>query len=115
MKKWLILGLVTVVFVAQAITFDLTLAWNPNSAGDQVTSYSVYRADGFSGVFSKVVDVVPSEAPAYTFPGLSMGVYRFKVTANNVWGESDPSNEVNTPPGKAASPSGVIVRVTAVP
>lgn len=72
-------------------TGTVTLAWDANPATDQVMKYTVYRAPASKGPWTKVQDVAATTA---TVTGLSPGIYFFRVTASNVWGESCPSNAV---------------------
>jgi hypothetical protein len=113
MKKYLTLLLLFITLAAaRAVTFDITFAWDANLAADNVTKYTLYQADGLTGVFVKVADVA---APTLTctVPALTPGVYQFYVTATNMWGESDPSNTVTTPAGPASAPRGITIRITA--
>ncbi len=80
---------------AQAVT-SVTLAWNANVSTDNITKYTVYQATGAaSTTFVKVADV--TVGTTYVVANLTPGVYKFYVTASNVWGESVAGNTVTTP------------------
>jgi fibronectin type 3 domain-containing protein len=97
-------SLIAVATVMQAA--NLTVAWNPNPSSDQVLKYSIYKADGLAGQFTKVADV--TAGTSYTFTNIAPGVYRLYVTASNAWGESDASSTLETPPAKP----GVVTPIT---
>ena len=96
---------------AFAFAFDVTLAWDANSASDQVTSYSIYyrtassgppydgeeASEGESPIVVPVSELSDPQFPQYTIHGLIDGeVYYFAVTATNEYAESGFSNEVST-------------------
>lgn len=102
----LLLLFLSLPLMAQSAT--ITLAWDPNDPKDQVAKYTLYRASSANGPWAKVQDVTGTTT---TLSGLVSGIYYFYVTASNNWGESAPSNIVNTPP-PAGAPSNLRVTVT---
>lgn len=78
-----------------ASTFALSISWQPNPAEQQISNYKVYMATG-TGEFTLLANAGTNTA--YTLPNLTPGVYRFHVTAENLWGESPAGNTVTTPP-----------------
>jgi hypothetical protein len=114
MKKYLTLILLLLTtLAASSVNFTLALAWDADPSDPTVTKYTLYRADGLTAPFVKVADI-PAPNTTYAFPSLSPGVYRFYVTASNEWGESDPSNTVQTS-NAASAPRGIVIRITANP
>lgn len=69
----------------------ITLVWDPNPAGDMVTSYRIYRKQG--NTFSVVKTVTAPTVSAVIDPYLS-GRTTFYVTAVNLTGESVPSAQI---------------------
>ena len=79
---------------------QVTLEWDPNPAGEEITKYTLYE-DG-SAKWSGTATTATLE----TTPG----VHRYTATATNVWGESEPSEPAVTP-GGAQPPAGLRVSV----
>ena len=93
MKKLLTLFL-TLALSARAA--DLLMGWTASPTVDQTLAYNFYMATG-GGAFSLYRTTTNT---TLTVTNLTPGVYRFYVTATNMWGESIPSNTVQTPPGR---------------
>jgi len=103
--------LLVLLSVHSALAKDVTLAWDPNEASDNVTGYKVYyrtgsftynnctgAAEGASPITVTVTSLSNPDAPQYTLSGLKDGVvYYFVVTAYNADAESSYSNEVSDP------------------
>jgi predicted phage tail protein len=88
-------------FNAAAQAANITLAWDANLAAENIIKYTVYQAVGPTGSFVKVSDTTST---TLLIPNLTPGLYRFQVTASNVWAESAPSNIVQTPVTPATAP-----------
>jgi PKD repeat protein len=81
----------SMVLADNAISADLTLAWDAN--GEPVGGYKLYVGPS-SGNYTSSVDV--GNNTTYTQTDLEAGeTYYFVVTAYNTYGESGYSNEVN--------------------
>lgn len=72
---------------------QLVLLWN--ASPDAATNYAVYYG-GASGIYTNVVNVGNVLTATITNLPNSQRVY-FAVTAQNAFGESDFSNEINVP------------------
>ncbi|MBN2514858.1 MAG: fibronectin type III domain-containing protein [Deltaproteobacteria bacterium] len=97
--------------VHSAMAKNVTLAWDPNDASENVTGYKVYyrtgsftyenstgAAEGNSPITVPVNSLSDPDAPQFTVSGLQDGaVYFFAVTAYNAGAESSYSNEVSDP------------------
>jgi hypothetical protein len=103
MKK--LLALITLLALT-AQTFALSIAWTPNDPGEQISSYKIYMATG-TGAFAVVGT---STTASYTLPTLTPGVYRFHVTAENIWGEG-PTGDILTTPGAPTKVRGSMLYV----
>lgn len=112
MKNKLILLLATALCGGLSAS-DVVLTWNANPANQNVTGYKVYQASAAAGPWTSVSTVATNKA---TLLNIQPAVYFFRVTANNSWGESIPSNVVSTPI-PAGAPGNVVVTiiVTVVP
>jgi predicted phage tail protein len=92
---------VVALFALVVSTLGLTVSWRAGDPAEQITGYRVYMAQGQSP-FEFVGTA--TNGTSYTITNINPGVYRFYVTALNVWNEeSDPSATAITPP----PPSGV--------
>ena len=83
------------LFVLSALSSfaaDVSLAWEPNNPPGTVSKFTVYQKSGDTWV--KKGDTTET---TFTVAGLAPGLHTFAVTASNVWGESDRSNESTTP------------------
>lgn len=80
------------VYVAQAAS--VVVYWDPNPPEDEVTGYHVYQSTNVLGPFDVVATTSGTNA---TVTNIDQGQYYFYVTASNFWGESRPSETVNTP------------------
>lgn len=100
-------GFLSAVQIFAQSTFNLPLTWDLNPTTESVLKYSVYQANGPTGTFVKVLDVTTNHA---TIPNLTPGMYRFYVTASNVWGESGPSNIVQTPVNASTAPKNLRIQ-----
>jgi len=107
------LGLVVMailLLVSVAWAANITLQWDPNSAIEQITGYSVYQSlDNVT--WTKIADVTGT---THVIPGLTPGRYSWRVTASNAWGESGPSNVVSTPPGLPSAPNNIKLVIAAI-
>jgi hypothetical protein len=81
----------------------VTLNWSaPADGGLPVTGYTIYRGTSSGG--ETYFDSVPATATSYTDTTVTNGVtYYYQVTATNLLGESQPSNEVSLMPAKPTS------------
>jgi hypothetical protein len=71
----------------------LRLSWPANDPLEEVSAYHIYAAPNATGTWVRVATVTNTE-----WPLAAIGERMFyRVTAENAWGESDPSNVVNTP------------------
>lgn len=86
---------------------NIHLDWDDNPADQNVTEYTVYQSTDNVN-FNSIMTVTDSEA---TINGLAQGVYYFRITASNVWGESSPSNTVATS-NAVTPPQGVTITIT---
>jgi hypothetical protein len=97
MKKKL-LSLAALALITLAIrAANLTLVWDPSpdDAGTNYVRYAVYQATG-TNAFTNVVNVGTNRT--YTFTNITPGLYRFYVTAQDIWtNESGPSNTLLIP------------------
>jgi predicted phage tail protein len=96
----------TLILIASLLTAtaaDLRLAWDNNPPADQVARYHVYQSDAAGTNWTRVATVATN---AVTITNLPPGQYRFRVTATNAWGESQPSDPVSTP-SAPAKPTGL--------
>ena len=82
---------------AKGANFQLTWT-DTNSPVYQVTGYNLYMAIN-TNAFANVVSVGTNAPLSASVTNLSANLYKFYVTATNVWGESLPSMTVQTPPG----------------
>jgi hypothetical protein len=89
MKKLLIL-LPLLFLLSCSKTTAVSLTWDPNPAGDFVTSYKVYRVKGNNATLVTTVTAPPATIDNY----LSGNRTVFYVTAVNIAGESNPSSKV---------------------
>lgn len=101
-RSSLVLGLLSAIFMAllsvSALAADIRLAWtDTNPPAAQITKYTI-KWGVSPGVYTSTKDI-PAPNQQGTVTGLTPGTYYFVVTASNAWGESGPSNEVQTPPG----------------
>jgi hypothetical protein len=74
----------------------ITIGWDKPiyNGGTTITSYNILWDAATSGlIYSQIATVELADSTLYTFQeGIIVGkVYRFKVTANNWIGESEPS------------------------
>ncbi len=81
----------------------VTLNWSaPADGGLPVAGYNIYRGTSSGG--ETYFDNVPASATSYTDDDVTNGVtYYYQVTATNLLGESQPSNEVSLLPAKPTS------------
>jgi len=95
--KWVrisALGLLLALFLIgcfQETHRDITLLWDTNPLGENVTHYNVYQ--GTDAEYGKI-----GETPETTYLVIGLEantMYYFVVTAVNVVGESEYSNEVS--------------------
>jgi hypothetical protein len=114
MKKIILSAIAGLFAVASAVAADVTLAWDPSPTNELVTAYVVYQATGTSTNFTPVLTVVNTNftvAATATVTNLTPGVYKFYVTAKNIWNlESVPSNTVQTPAAKPSAPVFLLIR-----
>lgn len=89
---------------AQAVPFTLT--WDASPPEYQVDHWTMYELVG--GEWAAIASLV--YAPTLTLDR-QPGRYTFAVTASNIWGESDRSNEASTPAGVPSAPGGLRIGV----
>ena len=97
---------VAVLFLAAIVTQEFARAANfqltwtdTNSPAYQVTGYNLYMGVN-TNAFALATSVTNSGTNLSAIvTNLSPNLYKFYVTATNVWGESAPSMTVQTPPG----------------
>lgn len=78
---------------------------------DQVTGYKVYEFVG-----SAWVEIAASTTNAFTIPNVTAGQHKYRVTAFNFGGESDPSNEVSVNTARPKKPTNLrVITVTVAP
>lgn len=90
----------------RATAADVLLTWSGNNPPGAVT-YIVYQEQA-DGTWHQIATTAEER---YTVKGLTPGVYTYVVTAQNMWGESAPSNEASTPP-PANAPTGLRITIT---
>ena len=92
--KQLLASLVIIftAFTSQAAT--VSLAWDANPPSEQITQYTLYELIG--ATWTKLQDI-PSPTTTVVLPSVAPGVHIYAVTASNIFGESERSNEVATP------------------
>lgn len=80
----------SLLFAATLITYaaDIGIKWTANPAADNVTKYNVYLTVGPSNTY---VLVGSTTNTFFTSTNLAIGVYRWKVSAVNEWGEGPAS------------------------
>lgn len=91
---------------------DITLAWQHDAIAT-VREFRIYELKGEAWtLIQTVAPIPPATTPAleHKILGLTPGVYTYRVTAANLWGESGPTNAVSTPP-PAIAPKGLTVEV----
>jgi len=133
MKKLLSVILLSgILTITQAA--GIRLLWNPSPSSDQTLGYWVYVANGTNEISDSIKTNATAGAYRFTVPtnaffyetntgviktnitatvtNLPAGVYKFRVTATNVWDESQMSLQVATPPGAPSAP--VIGDITVV-
>jgi len=107
MKKFLLAALASMALSLKAA--DVQLGWDPNPPSDQVTGYKFYLAPGATNAFALYTTTTNTTV---TVTNLTPGVYRFQVTAINVWNKESPaSNVIQTPPGQPTTPVLLFFRV----
>jgi hypothetical protein len=97
MKK-IIFAIAAALTIIAVTAADLTLGWqpSPDDTGTNSVTYAVYRANGTSTNFTQVTNV--GNKLTYTFTNIAPGLYRFYVSAFDVWNtESSPSNIATVP------------------
>jgi hypothetical protein len=85
---------------ASAVGNTITISWSPAQSGQQITSYTVHASTVPVGVVVPDQTVVPAAGGSFppnflVLSGLANGVYAFRVTANNAFGNNGPSNPSN--------------------
>jgi predicted phage tail protein len=89
-----------------ASALGLTVSWKPADPNEQITGYRVYIAQA-NGEFQYLGTT--TNGTTYTITNINPGVYRFHVTALNLWNmESDPSLVVTSPPAPSAVQTKVV-------
>lgn len=85
----------TALFLMAALSVQaehLKLVWDSNAESDQVTQYNVYQFDN-----SETNQIGTALTNEFILDDMEPGKTSFYVTAENLWGESEPSNTVTTP------------------
>lgn len=101
MKRKLILGLLALticVGISQSLK-SITFAWNydvANESPDLVFQLR-YSATVDAPIPWPIIATIPGSNRTYTV-SLPPGRGYYYLTAGNIWGESEPSNMVTTPP-----------------
>ena len=72
---------------------DVILEWNPNDPAEQVTEYRVYESPSVNGPWTQIASTSDTSVTL----DLQPAEHFFYVSAVNVWGESPPSDVVDTP------------------
>jgi len=110
MRRYLLIVITLLVCALPAFCASVTLRWDAPNDATTASAYNIYQASTAAGPFNKVGSV---QHPTVTFTvqNLSPGVYYFRATQQNMWGESAPSNTVSTPP-VAGSPTNLIFVVS---
>lgn len=106
MRKFFTVTGATLLFAMAVIAADFRLTWtDTNAPAVQVTGYNLYSAVGTNAVFTVLTSITNSGPANLTavVTNLTPNLYKFYVTATNVWGESAPSMTVQTPPGLPSS------------
>ena len=80
---------------------DVNLTWNPNPAEEQIEKYRVFQDGELVGE--------PTE-PQFTIPNAPEGEHEYQVSAVGLWGESDRSEPLRTPPA-ASVPGGISIQI----
>ncbi len=84
---------------------DIQFGWLASATVDPTISYNLYWSTNMTAPFVLYGNTTNL---TITVTNLTPAVYRFYVTATNIWGESVPSNMVQTPPGR---PSAVTITI----
>lgn len=95
-KKLLLLAALALITLAiRAANLSLTWDPSPNDTGTNYIKYVVYQATG-TNAFTNSINVGTNRV--CTFTNIAPGLYRFYVTAQDVWtNESQPSNTLLIP------------------
>lgn len=95
--------------VSTALAKDVQLGWTHSPPADAgPVGYNLYWAQGTNAIFMLHSSTTNKTA---LVTNLSPGIYRFQVTATNAWGETLPSNVLQTPGSVGAPPQLVVLIV----
>src|SRR6478752_315267 len=110
--KFLLLFCCLLLSTGLAWARDVTFAWDPNPAAENVTEYRLERWDGDRWeVMGRVIDLGPGLATQLRVPDFPNGETKIRAFALNVHGESDPSQEL-TIPSVPSKPEGLRYTIT---
>lgn len=93
MHKLKQIALVVLLFAFSTNAADITLKWDASPVEDKVLGYCFYQSTG-TNAFQKIAFTTNT---TITLTNYIPAQYRWKVTATNMWGESDFSEEIVTP------------------
>ena len=109
MKTKLLLFAALFLIALPCLAADVTLQWDPHSAGPAWESVRAYEISG--GNYTQVGEVTGTETQL-TITGVTPGAHTYVVrSVAQPWGESADSNQATTP-DVATPPTGVHVTVT---
>jgi len=94
---------------SKAQSWNINLNWNASPVAELVTNYNVYQS---VGVVTNFVLLSRSVTNSFSLTNAVPGTYRYRVSAQNGWGEGLPSLIVSVPPGMPSSLTGMKVTVT---
>lgn len=80
---------------------DVKVTCTANDPAEAVSAYHFFQDD---------VEVGSNTAPEFTVTGVTPGVHKYEVAAENVWGLGPKSDPVSTPPG-ASKCGGVQINI----
>ncbi len=91
----------------------VTLAWNANSATDNVTGYRIFRAAGTGASFGSATEIAQVNALNYADTGLPNATgYTYFLDAVNAVGASSPTSGANATTNTATTTTGRRVSTT---
>ena len=111
MKKILLaVALTLCAWLSHAL--DVRLGITANPAADEVSGYNIFHAHGTNDFLL----VGFTTNTAYTVANVLPGTNRFRISAKNIWGDSDLSDPVTlTPAGLPTLPKKPTITVVVLP